>query len=176
MSNEELARLDGVHKLAIETGRKRLLIGCGLFAIVFMAIVGRLADLTLFKDGYEPRLTGHAQPFAAGRADIVDRNGTILATSLATASLYANPQHVLDAHDAAQKIVKVLPELKAADIEKRLSSGRSFVWIKRNLTPKTEYALNALGIPGVYFLREERRVYPQGNDAAHVVGYAGTDN
>jgi len=176
MSNEELARLDGVHKLAIETGRKRLLIGCGLFVVVFMAIVGRLADLTLLKDGYEPRLTGHAQPFAAGRADIVDRNGTILATSLATASLYANPQHVLDAHDAAQKIVKVLPELKAADLEARLKSGRSFVWIKRNLTPKTEYALNALGIPGVYFLREERRVYPQGNDAAHVVGYAGTDN
>jgi cell division protein FtsI (penicillin-binding protein 3) len=174
--SEELARLDGVHKVAIETGRKRLLIGCGLFVVMFMAIVGRLADLTLLKDGYEPRLTGHPQPFAAGRADIVDRNGAILATSLATASLYANPQHVLDAHDAAQKIVKVLPELNAADIEARLKSGRSFVWIKRNLTPKTEYALNALGIPGVYFLREERRVYPQAEDAAHVVGYAGTDN
>ncbi|MGE5540337.1 MAG: peptidoglycan D,D-transpeptidase FtsI family protein [Gemmatimonas sp.] len=177
MSSEELARLDGVHKQAIETGRKRLLIGSGLFVMVFVAIVGRLADLTLMQEGYEPRLaSSHTQPFAAGRADIIDRNGVILATSLSTASLYANPHHVLDAKDAARKIVKVLPELDAAQIEARLSSGRSFVWIKRNLTPKTEYALNALGIPGLYFVREERRVYPQGSDAAHVVGYAGTDN
>jgi len=176
MSGEELARLDGVHKQSVETGRKRLLIGAGLFVVAFTAIIGRLGDLTLIKDGYEPRQASRAQPFAAARADIVDRNGVILATSLATASLYANPHHILDPKDAARKIAKVLPELSVADLEAKLSSGRSFVWLKRSLTPKTEYAVNALGIPGLYFLREERRVYPQGRDAAHVVGYSGTDN
>jgi cell division protein FtsI (penicillin-binding protein 3) len=176
MSGEELARLDGVHKQSVEIGRKRLLMGAGLFIVAFLAIVARVGDLTLLKDGYEPRQAARAQPFTASRADIVDRNGVILATSLATASLYANPHHVLDAKEAAKKIARVLPELPAAEIEAKLSSGRSFVWLKRNLTPKAEYAVNALGIPGLYFLREERRVYPQGNDAAHVVGYAGTDN
>ncbi len=86
MSGEELARLDGVHKQSVETGRKRLLIGAGLFVVAFTAIIGRLGDLTLIKDGYEPRQASRAQPFAAARADIVDRNGVILATSLATAS------------------------------------------------------------------------------------------
>jgi cell division protein FtsI (penicillin-binding protein 3) len=176
MSGEELARLDGVHKQSIEIGRKRLLIGAGLFIVAFAAIIARLGDLTLIKDGYEPRQASRAQPFSASRADIVDRRGVILATSLATASLYANPHHILDPKEAAKKIARVLPELSAADLEAKLSSGRSFVWLKRNLTPKTEYAVNALGIPGLYFLREERRVYPQGRDAAHVVGYAGTDN
>ena len=175
---DELARLDGVHKQAVETGRKRLLLGAALFIVAFSVIVARLADLTLLQEGYEPRQAAgsHPQPFTAGRADIVDRNGTILATSLPTASLYANPRHVLDPKDAARKIVRALPELNAADVEAKLSSGKSFVWIKRSLTPKTEYAVNALGIPGLYFIREDRRVYPQGDDAAHVVGYAGTDN
>lgn len=174
--SEELARLDGVHKQSVEVGRKRLLLGAGLFVVAFSAIVARVADLTLLKEGYEPRQATRAQPYAASRADIVDRNGVILATSLATASLYANPRHVLDAKDAAKKIVRVLPELSLNEVESKLASGKSFVWLKRNLTPKTEYAVNALGIPGLYFLREERRVYPQDADAAHVVGYAGTDN
>lgn len=174
--SEELARLDGVHKQSVEIGRKRLLLGAGLFVVAFSAIIARVADLTLLKEGYEPRQAARSHPYSASRADIVDRNGVILATSLATASLYANPRHVLDAKDAAKKIVRVLPELSAADVEAKLASGKSFVWLKRNLTPKTEYAVNALGIPGLYFLGEERRVYPQDADAAHVVGYSGTDN
>jgi cell division protein FtsI (penicillin-binding protein 3) len=175
---EESARLDGVHKQAIEAGRKRLLLGAALFVVAFAGIVARLADLTLFQDGYEPHQSAGArtQPFTAGRADIVDRNGVILATSLPTASLYANPHYILNAKDAARKIVGVLPELSASELEARLSSGKSFVWIKRHLTPKLEYAVNALGIPGLYFLPEDRRVYPEGNETAHVVGYAGTDN
>jgi cell division protein FtsI (penicillin-binding protein 3) len=173
---EELARLDGVQKQSIEIGRKRLLIGAGLFVMAFSTIVARVADLTLFKEGYEPHQASRAQPFVASRANIIDRNGVIMATSLATASLYANPRHILDAKDAAQKLAKVLPELNAADLQTKLSSGKSFIWIKRNLTPKAEYAVNALGIPGLYFLGEERRVYPQVAEAAHIVGYAGTDN
>ena len=78
----------------------------------------------------------------------VDRNGVILATSLNTASLYANPRHVLDPRDAAEKLSRVLPELRPAEVLAKLTSGRSFVWIKRHLTPRQHYAVNRQGLPG----------------------------
>jgi cell division protein FtsI (penicillin-binding protein 3) len=64
-----------------------------------------------------------------------------------------------------------LPELDAAKIYAELTSARSFVWLKRHLTPRQQYDVNRLGIPGFQFEHEERRFYPFGNLAAHVVGY-----
>jgi cell division protein FtsI (penicillin-binding protein 3) len=69
----------------------------------------------------------------------------------------------------------VLPDIDRAQNAERLASGRGFVWIKRNLTPRQEYAVNALGIPGLDFKREDRRVYPMGPLAAHVLGYTDLD-
>jgi cell division protein FtsI (penicillin-binding protein 3) len=69
----------------------------------------------------------------------------------------------------------VLPELRPAEVLAKLTSGRSFVWIKRHLTPRQHYAVNRQGIPGLYYQREERRVYPQGRLFSHIVGFAGTD-
>src|SRR5439155_7905335 len=69
-----------------------------------------------------------------------------------------------------------LPGLDAAEIRAKLTSGKSFVWIKRRLTPRQQYAVNRLGIPGLQFEHEERRIYPFGDLAAHVVGFCGIDN
>src|SRR5437762_1646761 len=110
------------------------------------------------------------------RADILDRNGVVLATSLATASLYANPHQISDAAEAAERLVKVLPELSEPELAAKLGSDHAFVWLKRNLTPRQQYAVNRLGIPGLYFQAEERRVYPQGSLVAHVVGFTDIDN
>jgi cell division protein FtsI (penicillin-binding protein 3) len=169
--------LDSATKQALETGRTRLLVTGALFALAFTAIGFRLADVTIVKPAGEPRLTaGKRTPaFTAGRADIIDRNGVLLATSLNTASLYANPHQVLDAREASEKLARVLPGIAAARVMGKLASDRSFVWIKRHLTPKQKYAVNALGIPGLYFQREERRVYPHGRLFSHVLGFAGTD-
>src|SRR3546814_5455453 len=92
-----------------------------------------------------------------------------------TASLYANPQHVRDPETAAAQLAEVLPELSPADLRAKLAGGRSFVWLQRNLTPRQEYDVNALGIPGLYFQREQQRFYPHGTLAPHVVGFPGLD-
>jgi cell division protein FtsI (penicillin-binding protein 3) len=169
-------RFEGVHKQALETGRNRLVVTSALFVIAFLVIGGRLADLSLFNGGRasEPRIAQSAESGHA-RADIVDRNGVLLATTLPTASLYANPRHILDAEEAVAKLISVLPELDPAPIRARLQSDRTFVWLYRNLTPKQQFAVNALGVPGLYFQTTDQRVYPHGSTAAHVLGLTDVD-
>lgn len=176
--DEHRMRVEGARKQLIEVGRNRLLVAGALFGLGFLAVAGRVADVTVIKQGNEPRLA-HVNPspsWQAERADILDRNGVLLATSLTTASLYANPRHVLDAEEAAAKLTRALPELSRAEILGKLASARSFVWLRRHLTPRQAYAVNRLGIPGLYFQREERRVYPHGRLVSHVLGFAGIDN
>lgn len=181
-NQQQPQKLEGATKQALETGRTRLLMTGAIFLLAFAVIGARLADLTVFQGGAEPKLSA-AQSAATPRnawpttrADIVDRNGNLLATSLLTASAYANPRQILDPKDAAAKLMTVLPDLSLAELQTKLTGNRSFVWIRRHLTPKQQYEVNRLGIPGVYFQRDERRVYPQGPLAAHVVGFTGVDN
>lgn len=162
----------------LEVGRTRLLVTAGLFAVAFVVIALRLVDVTMVKPSGETRLAHSA---AAGkvevsRADIIDRNGALLATTLASPSLYANPKQILDAREATRKLVSVLPDLSEAEVYAKLTSDRSFVWLKRLLTPREQFEVNRLGVPGFQFEREERRVYPDGNLVAHIVGYTGLDN
>jgi cell division protein FtsI (penicillin-binding protein 3) len=179
MGNNTPQKLEGATKQALEIGRTRLLMTGAIFLLAFTVIGARLADITVFQGGTEPKSHAAANQrnaWPTTRADIVDRNGNLLATSLVTASLYANPRQILDSRDAAQKLMTVLPELSLAELQTKLTGNRSFTWIRRHLTPKQQYEVNRLGIPGVYFQRDERRVYPQGPLAAHVVGFTGVDS
>jgi cell division protein FtsI (penicillin-binding protein 3) len=115
-------------------------------------------------------------PPVPSHADIVDRNGNVLAATLDSPSLYANPKQIVDATEATRKLVRVFPGLRAPEVYAKLTSGKSFVWIRRHLTPLEQYDVNQLGIPGLEFEHEERRVYPDGSLTSHVVGYAGIDN
>ncbi len=167
----------GVAKHVIERARNRMLVGGIVFFAAFLAVGIRLCDLSLLH-GDDPALAAleagtQAQP--ARRADIVDRNGRLLATSLATASLYADARIVPDPAKAAAELASVLPDLDEAKTAALLSSNRPFVWIRRALTPKQEYEVNRLGIPGLDFKREERRVYPMGSLASHVLGFTDVD-
>lgn len=106
------------------------------------------------------------------RGNIYDSEGTLLATSLKVNSLYADPKIMLDVNDAVFKLNKVLPELDIHLLKRKLSNKhRRFVWIKRNLSPKLAYEVNALGIPGLSFKKEFFRTYPNGILAPHVLGY-----
>ncbi|WP_431855476.1 peptidoglycan D,D-transpeptidase FtsI family protein [Azospirillum sp.] len=164
--------------VALEQTRNRLMVTAAVVTLAFTAIGAKLVDATLLRGGAEPRqiqaAEAHAPP--VGRADIVDRNGNLLATSLATASLHADPKVVIDAKEAARKLVSVLPELDYKEVYEKLSSEKRFVWIKRNLTPRQQAQVHRLGLPGLYFEREERRFYPATQLASHVVGYTGIDN
>ncbi len=109
------------------------------------------------------------------RAMITDRNGEILALSLPTAGLYANPKEMMDTNEAAARLKQVLPRLDIDVVRTRLASGKQFVYLARNITPREQLAVNNLGIPGVYFQPGERRRYPQGRVAAQVVGAVDVD-
>jgi cell division protein FtsI (penicillin-binding protein 3) len=171
--------IDGTAKKLLETARHRLLITGALFGLAFVVAALRLVDVAILKQAREPRSARIADPqrLAMSRADIVDRNGVQLATSLASPSLYANPKQIANATDVAAKIAGALalPGLDEKDLRQRLVSERRFVLLRRNLTPRQQDAVHRLGIPGVYFQREERRVYPNGALAAHVVGFTDID-
>ncbi len=174
---DDVVRLEGNAKQVIETGRVRLMVAGALFAAAYLTIAIRLVTVSLLSDGAEPRLAGSpAHPAEVERAEILDRNGVVLAANLATASLYANPPQVIDADEAAARLTELFPELGRTGLRAKLGSGRAFEWIKRNLTPRQQYAVNRLGLPGLYFQREERRVYPQGRLVAHVIGFTDIDS
>ena len=174
----EKIRIEGDRKTAIETGRKRLMVAGALFTAAFTVIGIRVIDVSVFSENTEPRYTRSIAKDEKhnGRADIVDRNGVLMATSLSTASLFANPRLVLDPEQAALKLATALPDIDVKVIEKKLRSNRGFVWLKRHLTPRQQYAVNRLGIPALNFQREARRMYPMGSLAAHALGFTDIDN
>ncbi|MBI1245907.1 MAG: penicillin-binding protein 2 [Alphaproteobacteria bacterium] len=172
-------RLQGSAARAMETARHRLVIAGLLFTVCFAVVSVRLVDVTLLSEAHEPRVprVTNTAPLDLARADIVDRNGVLLATSLVTQSLYANPKVIGDPAATARRLAAILPGLDETGVRDRLASeNRSFVWIRRNMTPRQQYEVNRLGVPGLFFQREERRVYPAGPLASHVVGFADLDN
>ncbi|HJT07498.1 MAG TPA: penicillin-binding protein 2 [Stellaceae bacterium] len=171
------AGTEGPAQQSLETSQTRLIITGALFCLAFLVIGARLVEVAGFKSGGARLAHNHAaERIETSRADIVDRNGVLLATTLTTPSLFANPKQIQDARGVARKLVGVLPDLDESDVYAKLVSDKSFVWIKRQLTPRQELAVNRLGIPGLQFQDEERRIYPKGNLTAHVVGYTGIDN
>jgi cell division protein FtsI (penicillin-binding protein 3) len=171
----------------IEQSRIRLLCLGLFFILCFVSISFRMVDVAVLHrhravtitvvdpDNEKSEEVSMNSEEAFSRGNITDRNGMLLATSLMTASMFANPKEIKDPDDTAKKLERALG-LNAEQLIKRLKSDKSFVWIKRNLTPREQQAANAIGIPGLYFLPEEKRIYPYGNLLSHVVGYVGIDN
>lgn len=162
--------------------RSRIIVVLVVFLLAYSVIIGRMTHLTVAGEiaahGEEEGGADERAPLTANaqRANIVDRNGLLLATSLQMSSLYADPKFIMDAPDAAKRLNSVFPDLAYADLLKKIGNPhKRFVWVKRNLTPKQIYAVNSLGIPGIEFLQETRRLYPQGALTAHVLGYTDID-
>ncbi|MCR9080147.1 MAG: penicillin-binding protein 2 [Hyphomonadaceae bacterium] len=113
---------------------------------------------------------------APRRADIVDRNGDLLATSVTVYSVFADPRAIGDGDLITNELATVLPDLDVETIAARLSNNeRAFAWIERGITPRQRQAVFALGLEGIGFREETRRAYPRGTLAGHVLGYAGAD-
>jgi cell division protein FtsI (penicillin-binding protein 3) len=188
METVRLTAPDHKRRAAMEKTRRRLVFSAGFFVVLFMAVVLKLADATIIQP-----LAPHRpeRPVAAlldapkasqdvtmmaRRATITDRNGEILAISLPTAALYANPKELIDPADVAHKLKAVLPKLDEDEARTRLSeSGKQFVYLARQLSPRDQLLINALGIPGIYFEPTEHRRYPMGRAAAQVLGGVDVD-
>ena len=144
------------------------------FGVAFLAIGGQLARLTLFPK-FEDAKSRVVVADPLPRPDIVDRNGVLLATDIAVASLYADPSKIIDIDEAIELLTATVPDLDAKELRKKLSTKKSFAWLKRQVSPDERDAVYNLGIPGVGYVNERRRVYPQGRLAGHVVGYVDVD-
>ena len=170
-------RLATPHEQALEVAHNRLISAGLIFALAYMIIAGRLTFLTLMSDMPEiPMAHSESSDSIASRADIVDRNGTVLATSLPTVSLCADAKKIISVDEAEKQLTATLPGLDDKKLHDDLHSNKHCVAIKRHLTPKQAYDVNALGIAGLELRPDERRIYPAGDAAAHVVGYTDIDN
>ncbi|MEF2074215.1 penicillin-binding protein 2 [Consotaella sp. CSK11QG-6] len=160
---------------ATAKNRGRFVIAVGLFCAVYAVIGGRMVMWGMTPAGASGYRAAQSQMMAA-RPDLLDRNGEVLATDIKTASLYAEPRRIVDADEATELLRTVLPDLDAKILHTRLSGDAGFAWLKRELTPRQQQDILALGIPGIGFRTEKKRFYPGGSTAAHVVGFVNVDN
>jgi len=156
--------------------KARLGLAIVAFAVVYGVIAARLVMFAEQSDGYGTRRSVTQDAVATARPDILDRNGQILATDVKTPSLFAEPRKLIDVDEAEELLTAVLPDLDASEVRDRLSSKRGFVWLKREITAKQQQEIHRLGIPGVGFLTENKRVYPNGPIVSHEIGHVNIDN
>ncbi|MFW8636769.1 peptidoglycan D,D-transpeptidase FtsI family protein [Cribrihabitans pelagius] len=150
----------------------RLLVLGLFFLCAFGAIAGRMGIMAVSEPA-EPVARAPGSIIAMQRADIVDRNGTLLATNFETHSLYAQPPQMIDPVGAADKLVEIFPDLDRERLVKDFTGKRKFLWVKKKISPEQKQAVHDIGDPGLLFGPREMRLYPNGSLAAHVLGGAG---
>ena len=170
-AEERAARLAARHRAERQKAETRLLLLGLVFVLGFTTVAGRMALLSAAVP-VEPRAALASDPIRAQRAEIVDRNGALLATNIVTASLYAQPATMIDPKRAAVELAEIFPDLDAGTLEARFTDGRKFLWIKRSISPEQRQRVHDLGEPGLLFGPREARLYPNGAVAAHVLGGA----
>lgn len=146
------------------------------FAVIYTVIAARLVLFAVAPDSHVARRVGLSDAVATARPDILDRNGEILATDVRVPSLFAEPRRLIDVDEAVELLTAVIPDLDTSELRERLGSKRGFAWLKREIKPKTQREVHRLGIPGVGFLRENKRVYPNGREISHLIGHVNIDN
>lgn len=154
----------------------RLVLVLGIFVFSFVALTVRLVNLSLRGDVSERVHVAATVNNTPARPDIFDRNGEMMATDITVASLFADARKIIDVDEAADEIGAVLPGVDTVSLRRKLASDRAFVWIKREVTPRQKAGIYNLGLPGLFFVNETRRVYPKGRAAAHVLGHVNIDN
>jgi len=162
---------------ATEIGKstRRIRLVAFAFLALYGVIAGRLVMLGEKSETQQATKQARGELTAAARPDILDRNGQVLATDIKVMSVFAEPRRILDKDEAVELLTAVLPDVDAKDLRERLGSRKGFVWVKRAITPKQQQEVYRLGLPGVGFLPENKRVYPNGAIAAHVLGFANLD-
>ncbi len=149
----------------------RLLLLCGAFLAVFGVVAAQMGFLAASEPA-EPVSAGSGSAIVAQRADIVDREGRILATNLVTHSLYAQPPQMIDPVASAEKLAAIFPDLDAERLKKDFTGKRKFLWVKKKISPEQMQLVHEIGDPGLLFGPREMRLYPNGAIASHVLGGA----
>lgn len=163
------------HSLLISKLRRRLIFSTVCGVAVFICISARLADIMVVHK-IMSNTNQHNNEDIVKKSDIVDRNGELLATSLSTSSCYIDPSVVIDEDETALKLSKIkgfpdVPHIKA----KLKDKNKHFVWITRHVTPQLQEKVLDLGLPGVKFQKDYKRIYIHGNLFSHVIGCSDID-
>lgn len=157
------------------------LIVAGL-ALAFLGLAGRAAYVQVIGNDFflhqgEVRY-GRTLVLAANRGRILDRNGMMLATSVVSQSIWAIPEDI-DRNDPKLKDLARLLDMPLSELRRRLGpedKDKSFAWLKRQVDEPVAQQIAALGIKGIYQHKEYKRQYPEGEAAAHVVGFTNIED
>ena len=145
-----------------------------LVGLAFAVLVGRALYVQVIgTDFYQQqgdKRYGHVIDVPASRGRILDRNGQVLATSVPVPSIWAIPKDFAADVQQRKALARAL-QMKPAELEHKLEAGRNFAWLKRQVDAELWAEVKGLGIKGVHNLGEYRRKYPEGESAAHIVGF-----
>lgn len=148
----------------------RLLVLAIMFVCAYGVVGARMGMLSA-SEPKEPRAQATGASVITSRADIVDRQGRVLATNMSTHALYAHPKDMVDPVRAAQELAGIFPDMDAGAWATRFTNpATKFLWIRQKLSPEQMQAVHDIGEPGLLFGPREMRLYPNGPIAAHVLG------
>jgi cell division protein FtsI (penicillin-binding protein 3) len=149
-----------------------------LLALAFLVLLGRALYVQVIEADFfvaqGAKRHVHELPLPASRGRILDRNGVVLAASVQVPSVVANPRE-FQADVAQRKALAALLQMSAAELNQRTDGRAAFAWLRRQVDDATWQQVQALSVEGVYRVNEFRRVYPDGDAAAHIVGFTGID-
>ena len=149
-------------------------------ALGFAGLAGRAAHVQIFGNEFfqkqgEVRFVRTLE-LPANRGRIMDRNGLVLASSVPAPSIWAIPEDVNASKPQLAELARLL-EMPASELNKKLADeDKSFVWIKRQVDETVALKIAALNLKGIYQRKEYKRQYPEGEAAAHVVGFTSVEN
>jgi cell division protein FtsI (penicillin-binding protein 3) len=149
-------------------------------AVAFLALTGRAAYVQVFDNAFFKR-QGEVRfvrtlELPASRGRIFDRNGLLLASSVVAPSIWAIPEDV-KASDAELRQLAQLLGLSLDNLKRRLAhEDKSFVWLKRQVDEPVAQRIAELKLPGIHQRKEYKRKYPEGEAAAHVIGFTDVEN
>jgi cell division protein FtsI (penicillin-binding protein 3) len=156
--------------------RARIGLAILAFAAVYSIVAARLLMFALASNSHIAHRVVSSDAIATARPDILDRNGKVLATDVRVPSLYAEPRRLIDVDEAMELLTADLPDLDVGELRERLSSKRGFIWLKRDITPEQQREIYRQGLPGIGFLNENKRDYPDGAEISHLIGHVNIDN
>jgi cell division protein FtsI (penicillin-binding protein 3) len=150
-----------------------------LLLFCFVLIMGRMFQLQVLKKEQLYKLAAQQQhvqiPLVPKRGTVYDGNGNELAVSIEVDSVCADARKVVDVEKTADELASVL-RIDGKELKKRLKNRRSFEWVQRKISSKEAEQIKALQLPGIFFLKENRRFYPNSQLAAHLIGFVGLDS
>ncbi len=150
------------------------LVGLGFALLLGRAVYVQILDAPFFLRQGEARYA-HTIELPASRGRIFDRNGLILAASVPAPSIWAIPKD-LEGDEKSRARLATMLDMTSAALENRLADNPNFVWLRRQVDDDVAKNIRALGIKGIHEVREYKRKYPEGEAAAHVVGFTNVED